>query len=155
MSTTLLSNTRRPRIVVLTGLPGSGKSTWLANNKLPSLSSDQVRLLLSDNEDNQAIHRLVFRTMRYLLRQRIAAGAPVTYIDATGLAPWERRPWIQWAILHDCAIEAVFFDTPLQECLRRNGLRPRVVPPEVIRKMAQRLVPPSQAEGFERVTVLR
>jgi predicted kinase len=114
-----------------------------------------MRLLLSDDEDNQNIHALVFRTMRYILRQRLAAGAPVTYIDATSLARWERRPWIQFAHLNDCDIEAVHFDTPLDTCLERNRKRKRVVPPDVIRSMSQRLAPPSEAEGFSRVEVVR
>jgi predicted kinase len=137
------------------GLPGSGKTTWLKERRLPALSSDEMRLLLSDDEDNQNIHALVFRTMRYILRQRLAAGAPVTYIDATSLAPWERRPWIQFAHLHDCDVEAVYFDTPLEICLDRNRKRARVVPPDVIRSMSQRLAPPSAAEGFSRVEVVR
>ena len=141
--------------MVLVGLPASGKSTWIRDHKLHALSSDQVRYLLSDDEDNQTIHRLVFGTLRYLVRRRIQAGAPVTYLDATSIAPWERRPWIKLAGLLGCEIEAVFFDTPLEICLERNAARPRVVPPEVIQSMARRMVRPTVEEGFTRVRVVR
>ncbi len=63
-----------PRIVVLVGLPGSGKSTYLERLGVQALSSDAVRGLLADDETDQGIHREVFATLRYLLRRRLALG---------------------------------------------------------------------------------
>lgn len=140
------------RIVVLTGLPGSGKSTWLAQNAGGGISSDAVRKLLADDETDQSIHTQVFQTVRYLLEQRIAIGRPVTYIDATNLIPEERRPYVEIARMRGCEIEAVFFDVPLAVCLERNARRARVVPPEAMEKMAAKLIPPDVAEGFSKVT---
>jgi predicted kinase len=140
------------RIVLLVGLPGSGKSTWLAQNGGGGISSDAVRKLLADDETNQSIHTQVFQTVRYLLEQRIAIGRPLTYIDATSLTPEERRPYIEIARLRGCEIEAVFFDVPLAICLERNARRARVVPPEAMEKMAAKLIPPETAEGFSKVT---
>ena len=142
------------RIVVLAGLPGSGKSSWLERTAGGGISSDAVRKLLADDETDQSIHAQVFQTVRYLLEQRIAIGRPVTYIDATNLTPEERRPYVDIARSRGCEIEAVFFDVPLAVCLERNARRPRVVPPEALEKMAAKLVPPAVSEGFSRVTVL-
>jgi len=143
------------RIVVLAGLPGSGKSTWLERTAGGGISSDAVRKLLADDETDQSIHVRVFQTVRYLLEQRIAIGRPVTYIDATNLTPEERRPYIEIAKARGCEIEAVFFDVPLEVCLDRNARRPRMVPPDAMGKMASKLVPPAVSEGFHIVTVLR
>src|SRR5579862_6401787 len=82
------------RIVVLVGLPGSGKSTFLERTGAPALSSDHIRKLLADDETDQTMQVRVFQTLRYLLRQRLEARRPVTYIDATNLTPAERRPYI-------------------------------------------------------------
>jgi predicted kinase len=140
------------RIVVLVGLPGSGKSTWLAQNAGGGgISSDAVRKLLADDETDQSIHTPVFQTVRHLLEQRIAIGRPLTYIDATNLTPEERRPYVEIARARSCEIEAVFFDVPLAVCLARNARRPRVVPPEAMEKMAAKLIPPDIAEGFSKV----
>ena len=142
------------RIIVLTGLPGSGKSTWLERRGVTALSSDWVRLVLADDMTDQSIHPRVFQTLRYLLRHRLAMGRPETYVDATHLTPEERRPYIQIARWYGCEAEAVFFDVPLETCRERNRARNRVVPDETMLLMAAKLRPPSVEEGFARVTVV-
>lgn len=143
------------RVIVLVGLPASGKSTWAEAQGTTVLSSDHVRELLSDDVTNQQIHGQVFGTMRYLLRKRLELAAPLTIIDATNLRPKHRKPWIKVAKSLGAEVEAMFFDTPLEECQRRNAARSRVVPAEVIVQMASNLRPPKTAEGFHRITVER
>lgn len=141
------------KIVITVGLPGSGKSTYLARLGVNALSSDEIRRLIADNPEDQTIHRQVFATIRHLLRQRIAIGRAVTYVDATHLTRWERRPYVRLARRYDCKLEALFFDMPVEVCIQRNRRRRRVVPEEAIRKMAARLERPTREEGF--ITVVR
>jgi len=141
------------KIVVLVGLPGSGKSTYLERQGTTGISSDAIRRLLADDETDQTIHVRVFETVRFLLRQRLEIGRPVSYIDATNLTPEERRPYLEIGRSYACEMEAVYFDVPLKVCLERNARRTRVVPEEVMKAMAAKLVVPSTAEGFDRVVV--
>jgi predicted kinase len=145
----------RPRLVVLVGLPGSGKSTWAKQQGVAVLSSDSVRFLLADDENDQTIHADVFATVRYVLRRRLLLKRPLTILDATNLSRRERRPYIKTAQLYDCQVEAVFFDTPVDVCKERNRGRQRVVPDEIIDIMAGRLRIPTVEEGFDVVMSYR
>lgn len=97
----------------------------------------------------------IFAVIRYLIRQRIAAGRPATYVDATHLTAWERAPYAMIAQLAGCKLEALFFDVPVEICIARNQTRERVVPEEAIREMARKMVRPALAEGFAEITEIR
>ena len=139
------------KIVITVGLPGSGKSTYLARLGVNAVSSDEIRRLLADDPRDQTIHARVFAAIRYLIRQRIAIGRPVTYVDATHLKRWERRPYVKLARRYGCKVEALYFDVPVEVCIRRNRGRDRLVPEQAIRAMAAQMEPPIKQEGFARV----
>jgi predicted kinase len=142
------------RLIITVGLPGSGKSTYLARLGVNAISSDEIRRLIADDPHDQTMNAGIFSTVRYLIRQRIAAGRPVTYVDATHLTPWERKPYAILAQRYGCTLEALFFDVPLEICMARNQARDRVVPEEAMRKMARLMIPPSKEEGFAKITVI-
>jgi predicted kinase len=142
-------------VVLAIGLPGSGKTTWFKRRGVTPLSSDMLRTILFDNITEQRYQSLVFSTLRSLLRARLVARMPWNYVDATNLSPKERKQWIQMARSLGYEVQAVFFDVPLEVCLDRNRRRERVVPEDVMRRMAAKLKAPTFEEGFSKIIVVR
>jgi len=142
-------------VVLAIGLPGSGKSSWFKRHNIRPLSSDLLRGLLFDDQQEQRFQDLVFSNLRSMLKARLIARRPMNYVDATNLTPHERHSWIKLAKDFGYDVQAVFFDVPVDVCLERNRRRKRVVGEDVMRRMAGKLRPPTFEEGFSKITMVR
>jgi predicted kinase len=142
-------------VVLAIGLPGSGKSSWFKRHNIRPLSSDLLRELLFDDAEEQRFQDLVFSNLRSMLKARLIARRPMSYVDATNLTPHDRQSWIKLAKDYGYDVQGVFFDVPLEVCMERHHRRNRVVSEDVMRKMAAKLKPPTFEEGFSKLIVVR
>jgi len=142
-------------VVLAVGLPGSGKSSWFKRHNITPLSSDLLRALLFDDPTEQRFQDLIFSNLRSMLKARLIARRSLNYVDATNLTPHDRHGWIKLAKDYGYEVQAVFFDVPVDVCLDRNQRRKRMVPEDVMRRMAGKLKPPTFEEGFSKITVVR
>ncbi|WP_344241114.1 LLM class flavin-dependent oxidoreductase [Kribbella hippodromi] len=113
-----------PCVVVLAGPGASGKTTWAAEHFGPELvvSSDRLRALVGSGEDDIAASTDAFALLEVVVRQRIGRGL-TTVIDTLGLDKERRLEWLRVARAAGMACVAVAFDTPAEECRRRNRER--------------------------------
>jgi predicted kinase len=137
------------------GLSGSGKTSWFKRQGVTPLSSDTLRGIVFEDRPEPHQQSLVSTTLRSLLKARLAAEVPRNYIDATNLSLRERGQWIKMAKSSGYDVHAVFFDVPVEVCMRRNRRRKTDVSEDEMRKMAERLQPPSLEEGFSKITTVR
>ena len=134
-------------VVVLCGLPGSGKSTWCASN----LEASHV--VVSKDRMKKA-RRKAARQAREL-RAALAAGCSVV-VDNTNLTVADRAAIVVIAREFGAPVEAVLVEAPLATCLERNAARvgTTCVPEGILRGMARRFEPPTLAEGFVEVRIV-
>jgi predicted kinase len=154
-SSAVASRAPKGIVVLAIGLPGSGKSSWFKRHNVVPLSSDMLRSVLFDDVREQRFQDLVFSNLRSMLKARLIAKRPMNYVDATNLTPQERQHWIKLAKDYNYEVHAVFFDVPLEVCIDRHQRRDRVVPEDIMRRMAAKLKAPAFEEGFAKITVVR
>ncbi|HEX5947734.1 MAG TPA: polynucleotide kinase-phosphatase [Acidimicrobiales bacterium] len=147
-------------LVALVGASGAGKSTFAARHFAPSevLSSDFCRLLVADDENDQAATPAAFDVLGYIAGKRLEAGR-LTVVDATSVQRDARAQLIGLAREHHVLPVAIVLDVPEKVCAERNAARPdRDLPAHAVRRQHQQLrrsIKGLQREGFRRVYVLR
>ncbi|MCB0994888.1 MAG: polynucleotide kinase-phosphatase [Acidimicrobiales bacterium] len=147
-------------LVVLIGPSGAGKSSFAARHFAPSevLSSDFCRLLVADDENDQAATPAAFDVLGYIAGKRLEAGR-LTVVDATSVQRDARAPLVRLAREHHVLPVAIVLDVPEKVCAERNAARPdRNLPAHAMRRQHQQLrksIKGLQREGFRRVFVLK
>jgi alkanesulfonate monooxygenase SsuD/methylene tetrahydromethanopterin reductase-like flavin-dependent oxidoreductase (luciferase family)/predicted kinase len=122
-----------PCVVVLVGPGASGKSTWAAERFGADLivSSDRLRALVGAGEDDIAASTDAFTLLEEVVRQRIGRRL-TTVIDTLGLDRERRLRWLGLAREAGMPCVAVGFDTPAEECRRRNRERSKRIPADAL-----------------------
>jgi predicted kinase len=146
-------------LYVLTGGIASGKSTYAEKlirqeSSLILLSSDQLRSIFGENEEDQTVSSLVFKVMHGMTRYLLKQGKSVI-LDATNKTVSARKEFI--GIGKECGARIIsyYFDLPLDICLQRNANRSRKVPEDIVRRFHATIVPPAHEEGFDLVLTYR
>ncbi len=147
-----------PRLVVFAGLPASGKSTFsdgLVEAGATRISLDEIRKEIYGDANIIGDWKVTRKRFDELYNAALAAKENIV-LDNTHFMRKQRERVIEMARAAGYVdIHVVVMDVTLEECLKRNAKRERVVKEEIIRDMHNWLYGsqfPNDSEG--QVTVL-
>lgn len=150
----------RPRLFILAGIPGCGKSTW-ARNFFPAasiVSSDAIREEKWPGEPYDAMHNeTVFGEFHQRLGDLLTSGYDAV-ADATSLADEARWKLQTIALYHNVDCHLIFFNNPdTAEARNEKRTGDARVPPEAMDVMRAKFIKAQGAileEKYTSITII-
>lgn len=142
-------------LYILSGAPGSGKSTWFKKAlNLPTealVSSDDLRKQIFGAREtfnpitgktneilNSNADRFIFEFMESIVEERLKEKL-VTVVDATNTTEKERNVWAKIATKYGLPTYVILFDVKEEELIKRDSQRARSVGEDVIQHFLRKL----------------
>ncbi|MEB3148586.1 MAG: PQQ-dependent sugar dehydrogenase [Sphaerospermopsis sp.] len=136
----------RLQVVMMSGLPGVGKDTWIQENlsDWPVISLDELRktLKISPEEDQGA----VINAAKALAKDYLRTGQSFVW-NATNISRQLRSSLIRQFVNYQGKIRIVYLETSWEELLQRNRDRAAKLPEKVLDKLRNRLEVPDITEA--------
>ncbi|UHJ58638.1 AAA family ATPase (plasmid) [Mycolicibacterium fortuitum] len=138
--------TDHPTVLILTGLPAAGKTTWAntwrqadpGNREIINRDTLRYHLFGQYSELTQEQEDIVTTHEISLAETALLNGKSIV-IDDTNLEPEHLAVWTDLAHRHNLTYQIITIDTPLAECLERNRRRAanggRLAPEHIIHEM--------------------
>ena len=145
-------------LIVMCGLPASGKSTytqWLVGSGVfYQVCPDLIRKELYGDENIQGDGKKVFSIAHSQIKSFGESGENVVF-DATNINAKRRKELVEKMRPYFDVIICKWFHTPYDICYARNQARDRQVPTEVLYRMFMNFEEPSKDEGFDIVEEIK
>ena len=145
-------------VIMMSGLPLSGKDTWIAENggkwlpdgRMPVVSPDEFRekMGIPPTKDSGKVIQAALELAREYLRQ----SQPFIW-NATNLRQETRQKLVRLFAGYGARVHILYLEVPYQELLCRNRTRERHIPEAVLEDMIRKLEVPAPWEAYK-VTML-
>ena len=140
------------QVIIMMGIPASGKSTLAKSLGKKVLSSDELRLL---HPEIPPASTKIWTMMKRMLKRSIENNVDVV-IDATNVSVKDRDRWLSVIEKEKEKGFKIFtslyiMTTPKEVCLERNKHREARVPDVAIHSIAKRWENPTREEYFDEI----
>lgn len=130
---------------VLSGLPGSGKDHWIRHHghAQPVVALDSIReeMDIAPTDNQGEVAQIARERCRELLRNKTSF-----LFNATNIMRATRGRWLDLFADYNARIEVVYIEPPMSTILRQNRERASAIPEAVIRRLAEKVEPPTWLE---------
>ena len=141
-------------VVMMSGLPLSGKDTWIAQNdgklpldkKPPVISLDDLREKIGIPPTKSS--GKVIQAAQELAREYLRQEQPFIW-NATNLLQETRQKLVRLFAGYGARVHILYLEVPYQELLRRNRIRARHIPETVLDDMIRKLEVPAPWEAYQ------
>lgn len=138
------------KLLLLKGLPASGKTAFaktlvMSDGNWIRVNKDDLRNMLHGGKWSSGREKKIIACERTLVGTLLGEGKNVV-VDDTNLNPTHERYFKGLAKSHNADFEIKEFDTPLEECIKRDNARPNGVGETVIRRMYNQYLKPAPAK---------
>jgi putative nucleotidyltransferase with HDIG domain len=134
------------QVLMLSGLPGTGKDTWIGENcrELPMISLDELRkeLGISPTEKQGRVAEEAQERAKQLLRQK----KPFVW-NATNITAATRQKLVKLFADYGATVRIVYLETESARRQQQNLSRPKPVPEQVVTRMLSQLTLPEAKEA--------
>lgn len=149
----------KQHIIILKGLPASGKSTWAREqvdkhpNVYKRVNKDDLRAMLDNGKHSKGREQFIIDARNALIASAVGHGYSVI-VDDTNLNPIHEQQ-LKDIFGGEMPIEVKFFDVDVNECIKRDRLRgDKAVGEQAIRDMYRRWLKPAQKVVLQQDTSL-
>jgi predicted kinase len=113
-----MSDTKK-ELILMVGLPRSGKSTYAKTTGFPIVNPDSIRLALHGERFISDAEPMVWAIAKYMVKSLFLAGHSTVILDATNTTAKRREEWVSrhWkvSIMHITTTKEVCISRAIEE----------------------------------------
>jgi predicted kinase len=138
-------------VIVLCGLPGTGKDTWIKRHldpELPVVSLDALREELDLEAGNPSDNSRAFHAAKELAKTYLRKRQPFVW-NSTNIVSSLRGQIINLLAEYGAKVRLFYLEVPWETMLAQNRNREARVPEQVLRRFARKVEPPRIWEAHQ------
>lgn len=150
---------KKPTLTIMCGIPRSGKSTWVENNKTDQdiiVSPDIFRKEIFGHQFHKAAELFIWAMTDTFVLVLAQQKKPII-IDAVNMSSYVRNKYIELVKPYNYYTKLIWMNTELEECVKRNKkAKDKKVPEDDIESMSMAFRPVEEEyDNFDEIIEIK